>query len=123
MSDLFGASDLLNSAIESDDAMLERVDGLLFAFSRISNTEVNTSETSISSINSFGIPICSAGHMMAFDGLCKARNRLKWRCPLKRKKLAKNLSCDKACSTSPYGKTVYIPVDDDPRTLLRLSRF
>ena len=51
MSDLFGASDLLDSAIESDDAMLERVDGLLSTFSSISNAEVNTSETSISSIN------------------------------------------------------------------------
>ena len=51
MTDLFGASDLLESAIESDDAMLEKVETLLAAFPVISNAEPNAPETSISSMN------------------------------------------------------------------------
>ena len=52
MSDLFGASDLLDSAIESDDAMLQKVDSLLSTFSDISNAEGSPiSETSISPID------------------------------------------------------------------------
>ncbi|WP_042315483.1 hypothetical protein [Desulfofarcimen acetoxidans] len=51
ITDLFGVSDLLESAIESDDAMLEKVEVLLAAFPIISNAEPNVSETSVSFMN------------------------------------------------------------------------
>jgi hypothetical protein len=51
ITDLFGASDLLESAIESDDAMLEKVEVLLATFPIISNAEPNVSETSVSFMN------------------------------------------------------------------------
>jgi hypothetical protein len=51
ITDLFGASDLLESAIESDDAMLEKVEALLTTFPIISNSEPNVFETFISFVN------------------------------------------------------------------------
>jgi hypothetical protein len=47
ITDLFGVSDLLELAIESDDAMLEKVEALLTTFPIISNAEPNVFETSI----------------------------------------------------------------------------
>ena len=51
---------------------------------------------------------------MTYDGYCKDRDRHKYRCPLKTKKVG-SCNCQDACSDSPYGRTFYIKGKDNPR--------
>lgn len=61
-----------------------------------------------------GHPLCHAGYKMTYDGYCKDRDRHKYRCPLKTKKVG-SCHCQDACSDSPYGRTFYIQGKDNPR--------
>jgi hypothetical protein len=76
------------------------------------------------SVNEFGIPICPKGYIMCFYGFDKSRNRLKWRCPLKAgsRRLRKFVFCDRPCSDSPYGRTVYTKPQDDLRLFSKTPR-
>jgi hypothetical protein len=67
-----------------------------------------------------GIPICQAGHIMAYHGFCKDRQRHKWRCPLSRKKW--KVSCNTPCSHSSYGRVVYTRELDNLRYFTRIPR-
>lgn len=71
-------------------------------------------------INEFGLPICPAGHLMAYHGYCKDRQRHKWRCPKTRKKW--NITCDKPCSDSEYGRVFYTREQDNLRFFTRIPR-
>lgn len=44
-----------------------------------------------------GIPICSEGHIMAYNGYCYDRQRHKWRCPKSRKN--RSITCNNPCSS------------------------
>jgi hypothetical protein len=59
------------------------------------------------SINSDGIPVCSCGHTMTYDGYDNTRYRKKYSCPLKTDRID---SCPFAqtYSTSEYGRFVYV---------------
>jgi hypothetical protein len=57
-------------------------------------------------INDNGVPVCAAGHAMVYNGNCKGRSRIKWRCPLKCGKV-KACPCADQCSPSPYGRVFY----------------
>ena len=67
-----------------------------------------------------GLPICQAGHLMAYNGFCKDRQRHKWRCPKTRKKW--NVTCDTPCSTSKYGRVFYTREQDNLRLFTRIPR-
>lgn len=67
-----------------------------------------------------GIPVCPAGHMMAYNGFCKDRERHKWRCPKTRKKWS--VSCNCPCSASPYGRVFYTREQDNLRFFTRIPR-
>ncbi|MEM3486521.1 MAG: transposase [Candidatus Methanomethyliaceae archaeon] len=64
-----------------------------------------------------GVPACPAGCEMVFKGYDKARDRMKWRCPLiaGSKSIKAQVSCDTPCSPSDYGRTVYTKPADDLR--------
>ena len=70
-------------------------------------------------INEQGKPVCQAGYEMTYDGYCPSRNRHKYRCPHKTKKVDR-CDCQDQCSKSPYGRTVYRKGSDDPRYLSEL---
>lgn len=70
--------------------------------------------------NKFGIPVCQADHIMAYNGYCKGRQRHKWRCPKTRKRW--NLSCDRQCSDSSYGRVFYTYEEDNLRYFTRIPR-
>jgi len=67
-----------------------------------------------------GVPICRAGHIMAYHGYCKDRQRHKWRCPMTRKKW--HVKCDNSCSTSKYGRVFYTCEQDNLRYFTRIPR-
>jgi len=67
-----------------------------------------------------GVPICPAGHIMAYHGFCKHRQRHKWRCPKTRKKWI--VSCACSCSTSSYGRVFYTREQDNLRYFTRVPR-
>lgn len=67
-----------------------------------------------------GVPICRAGHIMAYHGYCKDRQRHKWRCPMTRKKW--KVKCDNPCSTSIYGRVFYTREQDNLRYFTRIPR-
>ena len=67
-----------------------------------------------------GIPICPTGHIMAYHGFCKHRQRHKWRCPKTRKKW--NIACDSPCSNSSYGRVFYTREQDNLRYFTRVPR-
>jgi len=67
-----------------------------------------------------GLPICPAGHIMAYHGFDKDRQRHKWRCPRTRKKW--NISCDSPCSNSSYGRVFYTREKDNLRFFTRIPR-
>lgn len=67
-----------------------------------------------------GVPLCKAGHVMAYHGFCKDRQRHKWRCPLSRKKW--KVSCDFPCSDSSYGRVFYTRERDNLRYFTRIPR-
>lgn len=69
-------------------------------------------------INANGVPVCRAGHEMAFDGCDYGRMRNKYRCPMRRH----NRNADKVescpydnCSDSSFGRVVYTFMKDNPR--------
>lgn len=82
--------------------------------------EGNCSSQSTFSFTKEGIPICPAGHMMAYNGFCKDRQRHKWRCPITRKKW--QITCDSPCSTSSYGRVFYTREQDNLRFFTRIPR-
>jgi hypothetical protein len=67
-----------------------------------------------------GIPLCPAGHVMAYHGFCRDRQRHKWRCPLTRKTW--NVICDTPCSSSSYGRVIYTYEKDNLRFFTRTPR-
>ena len=73
------------------------------------------------SVNSNGVPICAAKHEMVYNGFCKNRSRIKWRCPLKRGKVSE-CSCLSQCSSSPYGRVFYTKPDWDLRLFTPVPR-
>ena len=72
------------------------------------------------SLNPDGIPVCSGGHIMAYDGPCHARMRHKWRCPKSRKSWG--VVCDRNCSPSDYGRVFYTYETDNLRLFTRVPR-
>lgn len=72
------------------------------------------------SLTKEGLPVCPAGHIMAYHGFCKDRQRHKWRCPKTRKKWL--VSCDSPCSVSPYGRVFYTREKDNLRFFTRIPR-
>jgi hypothetical protein len=71
-----------------------------------------------------GIPICLAEQPMTYQGFCAKRMRLKWRCPLaaKGQPLATCPYFARACSDSPYGRTVYTYPRENYRLFSPLRR-
>ena len=65
-------------------------------------------------------PFAPQGHMMAYNGFCKDRQRHKWRCPITRKKW--QITCDSPCSTSSYGRVFYTREQDNLRFFTRIPR-
>jgi len=68
-------------------------------------------------VNDYGIPLCPKGFEMVFWGYQKDRNRMKWRCPKVTgcNGVKSKVCCNKPCSPSPYGRTVYTKPHDDLR--------
>jgi hypothetical protein len=73
------------------------------------------------SINTKGIPVCMAGIEMVYNGNCKNRSRIKFRCPLKCGKVA-TCGYQSVCSPSAYGRVVYTKPDDDLRLFTPVPR-
>lgn len=64
------------------------------------------------SINSDGIPVCSCGHTMTYDGYDHTRYKKKYRCPLKTG-LIDSCPFAQTGSTSDYGRVVYVKEKDN----------
>ena len=62
-----------------------------------------------------GVPVCKAGRKMSRDGSEPSKARLKYRCPLARRKYG--CSCEHPCSDSKYGRTVHLTMKDNPRLI------
>jgi hypothetical protein len=72
-------------------------------------------------IDDKGTPICPGGRKMIFNGPCKGRCRLKWRCP----RVAGGLNpCDacETCSPSHYGRVFYTKPEWDLRLFTNIPR-
>lgn len=61
-----------------------------------------------------GVPICLADVAMVYDGFCKDRCRLKWRCALAMGRI-ESCAYKNQCSPSSYGRTVYTKPEWDLR--------
>ena len=74
-------------------------------------------------IDDNGVPICQRGFEMVYNGYCKNRNRLKWRCCRSFYHDGLNFfpPCE-GCSKSPYGRVVYTKPDWDLRLFTRIPR-
>jgi len=85
--------------------------------------EGNIKNLPMSTMTEDGVPICQAGHQMYYNGYCKDRDRLKWRCPIKARKNS-DLKCDRldSCSPSSYGRVVYTHPADNPRLYTPVAR-
>ena len=72
-------------------------------------------------LSASGAPICADGYEMTFNGFCRNRYRKKYRCPLMADKIR---SCPYFynCNRTPYGKTTYVRVVDNPRFLTPVPR-
>ena len=68
-----------------------------------------------------GVPICPNGNKMVLWGYCPDRDRIKYRCPRKLRKVSA-CACDDVCSPSPYGRTVYIYPKWDLRLFTNIPR-
>ena len=66
-----------------------------------------------------GTPICPSGRKMLWNGFCKGRSRIKWRCP---KACGKVVTDCSNCSPSKYGRTVYTKPDWDLRLFTVIPR-
>ncbi|NFF81605.1 hypothetical protein FC764_10205 [Clostridium botulinum] len=60
-------------------------------------------------------------HEMIYDGFEKNRSRLKWRCPLARKKI-ETCSCSNDCSPSAYGRVIHTKPSWDLRLFTKIPR-
>lgn len=85
-----------------------------------SRNDVSCSSQRDFSFTKEGIPVCPAGHIMAYNGFCKDRQRHKWRCPRTRKSWS--TSCDSPCSNSAYGRVIYTREQDNLRFFTRIPR-
>ena len=83
-------------------------------------SEGNVSFKDDISLNPDGIPVCSAGHIMAYGGPCYGRMRHKWRCPKSRKSWG--VVCDRNCSPKAYGRVFYTYEKDNIRLFTRVPR-
>lgn len=81
----------------------------------------NVKYTDNITVNDKGVPICSGGYAMIFNGFCKDRCRLKWRCPRVCGKAAPCEACEN-CSPSPYGRVKYTKPDWDLRLFTKIPR-
>ena len=72
-------------------------------------------------ISENGKPICPIGVEMTNWGSDKKRFRNKFRCPFAAGSIS-YCSFSEECSTSDYGKVVYIKPDDDPRLYTAVPR-
>jgi hypothetical protein len=74
-------------------------------------------------IDDNGVPICQRGFKMVYNGYCKSRSRLKWRCcrSFYHDGLNAFPPCE-GCSKSPYGRVVYTKPDWDLRLFTRIPR-
>jgi hypothetical protein len=74
-------------------------------------------------INDNGVPICQKGYPMVYNGFCKGRCRIKWRChrTVYHKGLETFPPCD-GCSSSPYGRVIYTKPEWDLRLFTRIPR-
>ena len=74
-------------------------------------------------IDDNGVPICQKGYEMVYNGYCKGRSRIKWRC--QRVNYHDGLNtfppCP-GCSQSPYGRVIYTKPDWDLRLFTRIPR-
>jgi len=72
-------------------------------------------------IDDNGIPICPGGNKMVYNGFCKNRCRIKWRCP---RALNKAEPCDacNSCSPSSYGRVIYTKPSWDLRLFTMIPR-
>jgi hypothetical protein len=73
------------------------------------------------SITENGVPVCVGGHEMVYNGYCKNRSRIKWRCPLKCGKI-NECACVDSCSPSPYGRVLYTKPEWDLRLFTPVPR-
>lgn len=74
-------------------------------------------------IDENGVPICPKGHKMVYNGYCKGRSRIKWRChrTFYRDGLNYFPPCP-GCSRSTYGRVVYTKPEWDERLFTRIPR-
>jgi hypothetical protein len=72
-------------------------------------------------LNNDGIPVCMGNHLMVRWGKCPDRNRIKFRCPLILGKVSE-CACTNVCSTSHYGRTIYIYPHWDLRLFTNIPR-
>ena len=68
-----------------------------------------------------GVPICPNGNKMVLWGYCPDRDRIKYRCPLKLRKVS-HCHCTAHCSPSKYGRTIYIYPKWDLRLFTNIPR-
>ena len=60
-----------------------------------------------------GVPVCREGRRMNHDGSELSKHRIKYRCSLASRKYG--CSCEHPCSSSKYGRTVHVAMEDNPR--------
>ena len=72
-------------------------------------------------LNNDGIPVCMGNHIMVRWGKCPDRDRIKFRCPLKLGKVS-DCACSDDCSSSEYGRTIYIYPKWDLRLFTNIPR-
>ena len=74
-------------------------------------------------LNDNGVPLCPSGLPMLYNGYCKGRSRIKWRCP---RAFCKNgiqsIDACQACSQSSYGRVIYTKPAWDARLFTRIPR-
>lgn len=70
-------------------------------------------------IDKDGTPLCPCGKRMIYDGFCKDRSRMKWRCPAA---VGKCEQCQAPCSPSPYGRVIYTKPSWDVRLFTPVPR-
>ena len=69
-----------------------------------------------------GVPLCPAGRKMLYNGYCKGRCRIKWRCPKTFVSKGSKITPCEGCSQSPYGRVIYTKPDWDLRLFTRIPR-
>lgn len=78
----------------------------------------NTGKLAGYTLDDNGVPLCAAGLPMYHSGFDKFKHATKWRCPL----AVKGKPCPCACSSSKYGRTIYIKTCTDLRLFPRIAR-